>query len=113
MATSDNTLATALQGLKALPYVLAGIQAIHGDAIAGADKKKLALESLGLAVATAENLLPGEATLIEAASTVTSGLIDSFVNLFKLGGLFGFSHKPKTTAVTPVTPVTTPPVPTA
>lgn len=61
-----------------LPYVIMGIQQIHTDA-KGADKKTLAMESLGLATATAEAILPGQQVQIAAVSTAVSNTIDNIV----------------------------------
>jgi hypothetical protein len=85
------TLAIVLQSINALPYIIAGIQAIHGDSKAGADKKTLAIEALGLATAVAGAVLPGEqGQEAQAVGALVSTTIDNFVATFKTLGLFGF-----------------------
>lgn len=80
-----------------IPAVMEGIQQVHGDAIAGATKKQLAMESLGLATATADAALPGGLkTEADAVSAAASEMIDTFAKLF---GATGWG---KTTAI--VTP---------
>lgn len=65
-----------------------GIQQIHADA-AGATKKQLALESLGLATAEADAVLAPEQKAIADAS---SNLIDEFVSLFHATNAPGFGN---------------------
>lgn len=84
--------------IAAIPYVLAGIQQIHGSQMAGADKKTLALQSLGLAESIAGGVLTGNN--LQYAS-VAGSLIDNFVTTFKANHLFGFTPN-----VVPVAPVT-------
>lgn len=86
--------------IGAIPFVVSGIQAIHGSAVNGADKKTLALQSLGLAEQVAGGTLTGQ-NLQYAA--VASSLIDSFVNTFKQAGLFGFTPSAPAIVVAPVT----------
>lgn len=70
--------------------IMQGIQQIHGDAVAGATKKQLAMESLGLATATAQATLPAalqpEAA---AASAAASKMIDIFAEFFNSSNLWG------------------------
>ena len=80
--------------VQLIPAVIMGIQQIHTDA-AGATKKQLALESLGLATAAADAILPPDQA---AQANAVSGLIDNFVSLFHAGNAPGFG-----------TNVTTPP----
>jgi hypothetical protein len=71
-----------------LPTLIMGIQAIHGSATAGATKKQLVLESLGLAVGAGETLDPAVTPVATAAGT----LIDSFVNMFHAANAPGFGN---------------------
>ena len=76
-----------------LPYVIAGIQQIHSDA-KGADKKTIALESLGLATATAGVVLPADqAAQAQAVSTAFGSIIDSLVTAFHATGAPGFGQQ--------------------
>jgi len=91
-----NWLQYFTKSISALPYIIAGIQAIHADA-KGADKKTLALESLGLATATAGVLLPpDQAAQAQAVSGAVGSIIDNLVTA--LHGLnapgFGTNSKP-------------------
>jgi hypothetical protein len=116
---------TVLLNPNLISALVAGIQAIHGDAKSGADKKTLALESLGLAEGAASVIVPAvdsnpnDAALATAAGSVAqagivdgsviaskasaqdkaSAIIDGAVAAFKLVGQFGF--KPKPPATTP------------
>lgn len=89
--------------VSAIPYIVSGIQAIHGDAVSGATKKQLAMESLGLAGNVAVGTLTGDNQKYAAAATsLASSIIDSFVTTAKTTGLPGFT--PPTPVVVP-TPV--------
>lgn len=68
--------------LSLLPYVVSGIQQIHGDAKTGAEKKQLALESLGLAGATAEVVDPAQKPIIEAVTALASNAIDGVKSVY-------------------------------
>ena len=59
-----------------VPQVVNGIEAIHGDAVAGADKKKLAQESLLLATTTAAGL---PATILSPENAVLANLVGALV----------------------------------
>ena len=72
--------------VQLIPAVVMGIQQIHADA-AGATKKQIALESLGLATAAADAVLPPDQA---AMANAASGLIDNFVNLFHATNAPGF-----------------------
>lgn len=78
--------------IQMIPLVILGIQTIHQDA-AGATKKQIALEALGLATGVANQVLaPDQAAMANAAS----GLIDNFVNLFHATNAPGFgTNAPK------------------
>lgn len=63
--------------LSLIPYLVSGIQQIHGDAKSGAEKKQLALEALGLAAAGAEGIAPAsDDPAIAAATALASTTID-------------------------------------
>lgn len=67
--------------------IMQGIEKVHGDAVAGATKKQLAMESLGLATAAAEAALPGTLKVeADAASEAASKMIDVFAELFNKTG---------------------------
>lgn len=89
--------------LSFLPLVgpiVAGVQQIHGDAVAGATKKQMALEALGLAKGvgdTVGTLIPGGAAGVDAAAGLASTLIDGWVDFYKA---VGWSH-PAAAAVIP------------
>jgi len=77
--------------LNAIPYVISGIQQIHGSAKSGADKKTLAMEALGLAGNTASGVLTGDNAAYAAVATQLAGnLIDQFTAAFKTTNSFGF-----------------------
>ena len=65
-------LARVLGLLPLIGPVVAGIQQIHGDAVAGATKKQMALEALGLAKGAAGAAVPELAPEIDAASGLAS-----------------------------------------
>ena len=90
-----NWLQYLTKSLSALPYIIAGIQAIHQDA-KGADKKTLALESLGLATATAGALLPPEqAAQAQAIGGAVGNIIDNIVTAFHASNVPGFGTTSK------------------
>lgn len=62
--------------LSNIPIIVSGIEKIHGDSKSGVDKKQLALESLGLAGYTAENVDPNDQPAIAAALDLASTTID-------------------------------------
>ena len=62
--------------LQNIPIIVSGIEKIHGDAKSGVEKKQLALESLGLAGYTAENIDPNDQPAISAALDLASTTID-------------------------------------
>jgi hypothetical protein len=93
-----------LKFLSAIPLVagvVAGIEAIHQSAITGADKKALALQSLGLAGVTAGTLLPGDKVLVDGATQIVSDVIESTVKMFNL---FGWPNGQPPKPVPPVIP---------
>lgn len=80
-----------LQVIPMVPGVVQAIEHIHGDAKAGADKKQLALESLGLGADVAATIAPGEAAAIGNVTEFVGNIIDSTVSLFNKNG---WAHKP-------------------
>lgn len=86
-----NWLAKIFSIIPMVPGIVQGIEQIHGDAKSGADKKQLALESLGLAGAAAAAALPGEQGIVTAITSFASQLIDQSVALFNT---VGWAHKP-------------------
>lgn len=87
--------------------VVVAVEQIHGNAVAGADKKTLALQSLGLAVNVGKTVVPGVGTQIDAAGQFASGLINLWVDFYNATG---WAH-PAAGAMIPV--VTAQPVPPA
>ena len=85
-----------LKTLTVLPYIVMGIQQIHADA-KGATKKQLALESLGLATAAADAIIPGQQPQVDAFSTAISSIIDNLVTAFHSTNAPGFG----TNSITP------------
>lgn len=69
--------------LMMVPGIIQGIENIHGNAISGADKKTLALQSLGLASAAASVVTPSHKAEIDAYTEFASNLIDQTVTLLK------------------------------
>jgi hypothetical protein len=74
-----NWLAYLVRALSAVPYIVAGIEQIHGDAVHGAAKKQMALEAIGLSAAVAPAIDPQHAQTIAAASQLASSTIDGVV----------------------------------
>jgi hypothetical protein len=87
------------------PYVVAGIEQIHGEA-KGSTKKQMAMDALALATGVASGVAPQEKPAIAAASKLASDVIDGVVATFNATGLF--QHKGAT--ATPVTAPTSAPV---
>lgn len=73
--------------LSLIPTIVLGVERIHGDVKAGADKKKLALDALELAVSGATGVSPSDLKpAIAAAGGLASTVIDGTVSLFnKIG----------------------------
>lgn len=87
--------------IPVVQYVVAGIEQIHTDA-SGATKKQLAQEALGLAVGTAQSVLPGDAPLIQLSGQAVSTMIDNSVALFNALGMF--THKTNPSQAVAATP---------
>lgn len=73
----------AARVFSTLPYIIAGIQHIHGDTIAGTEKKALAMEALGLSFQLASTVDPQHAPAINAATVMAGNAIDDLVALMK------------------------------
>lgn len=67
------------QMLQLLPVIVTGIEHIHGDAKTGAEKKQLAMESLGLASGLAGAVDPSQQAIIDASTQLASTAIDGVV----------------------------------
>lgn len=70
-----------MQMLALLPYIVTGIEHIHGDAKSGAEKKQLAMEALGLSANVATAADPKDSPVIDAARQLASSSIDGVVTL--------------------------------
>lgn len=68
--------------LGLIPYVVSGIEQIHGDKLRGAEKKQLALKALGLATITALVADPGHSDAIKAAAQLASVTIDGVKDIY-------------------------------
>lgn len=80
----------------AIPTVL-GIQAIHGQAVAGVDKKTMAETALAIATQTALSVLPAGsngAAAASAASAAASAIIDAAVTITKATGQYQAATPP-------------------
>lgn len=99
-----NWLGFLVRALSTVPYIVAGIEHIHGDAVSGADKKQLAMEALGLSTAIAPAIDPAHADTIAAASQLASSTIDGVVSVMN-------SASKKPPAAAPVLVVSEAPVP--
>lgn len=83
-----NWLALVIRGLQLAPLIVAGIEHIHGEA-PGATKKQMAMDALQLATGSAEVMLPQYAAAADAASALTSNVIDGIVDVYNKSGTFG------------------------
>ena len=68
--------------LSLIPYVVSGIEQIHGETKTGVEKKQLAMEALGLAATTALTLDPGQSPAIQAAAKLASQAIDGVKEVY-------------------------------
>jgi hypothetical protein len=80
--------------LNLTPYVVAGIEKIHGDSATGASKKQMAQDALGIATAGALDVDPSDTTLIQASSSITGLVIDKTVSDFNAKGTFTHAGPP-------------------
>jgi hypothetical protein len=103
------------QALQFIPFVVAGIEHIHGEA-PGATKKQMAIDALGLASTVASGVLPEEhQAAVAAATELASTTIDGVVKTFNAAGVFQ-KGKPVAAALTdfaPVRPIAAVPAPAA
>jgi len=92
------------QALQFIPFVVAGIEHIHGEA-PSATKKQMALDALGLASTVATGVLPEEhQAAVAAATELASTTIDGVVKTFNAAGVFQ-KGKPVPAALTDFAPV--------
>lgn len=89
-----NWFSRLVASLPLIPGVITAIEQIHGDAKSGADKKQLALESLGLAGQAAAGLDPAEAPAIESITNLIGNTIDGVVSAFNTHGWPGQQTTP-------------------
>lgn len=68
-----------MQMLALLPYIVSGIEHIHGDAKSGAQKKQLAMEAVGLGANVASVADPKDQPVIAASQKLASDTIDNVV----------------------------------
>src|SRR5450759_5136530 len=73
---------------KLVPYVVAGIEMIHGDQVAGSTKKQMAMDALGVATQAALTGVPNQATAVQVSAALTSQMIDGVVAFNNATGLF-------------------------
>ena len=76
-----NWLVYLMRILPLIPNVVAAIEKEHGDAKSGADKKQLAMESLGLASSVADAVTPETQATVDAATALASSTIDGVVSV--------------------------------
>lgn len=75
-----------------VPLIVAGIQALHGEAKSGVEKKQMALDALQLSTVVADNTLPDDQKKIaDAVSDATGSIIDKVVSIFKATGVSNFT----------------------
>jgi hypothetical protein len=65
-----------IRSLSSVPLIVAGIEAIHGEALRGAEKKQMAMDALGLSSFVASMIDPQHTAIITAASQLASQTID-------------------------------------
>lgn len=97
-----NILAKILQIITLVPSIVAGIETIHGNSKSGADKKTLAMQSLGLAVGVADATDPNNKATIDAVGQFAATTIDNTVALFNSLKFGPFGAVPA--ALPPATP---------
>lgn len=80
---NPNWMALVVRIMASIPMIVTGIEQIHGDTLAGAQKKQLAMEALGLAstVAPVLDQNPQHQAMMGAAADLASNTIDGVVNL--------------------------------
>lgn len=82
-----NWLTLLMKALQLAPVIVAGIEHIHGEK-SGATKKQMAMDALALASGSAGVLAPGQQPAIDAATQLTSNVIDGVVKVFNASGTF-------------------------
>ena len=97
-----NWIQYVLKALSLVPYVVHGIETIHGSEKSGAEKKDLAMQALGLTEQVAEAADPEHKAAIDAAASLVSDAIDGTV------AVMNAAKQVKTPVpVVPVVPVAT------
>jgi hypothetical protein len=74
-----NWLQYLIRALSLVPYVVSGIEQIHGEAKSGTAKKQLAMDALGLSSTVAKQMSPEHAEAADAAAQLVSTAIDGTV----------------------------------
>lgn len=93
------------QALQFLPFVVAGIEHIHGEKD-GATKKQMAMDALNIASTVAAGVVPEEQQAAVAAATqLASTTIDGVVKTFNAAGVFQKGPKPVPAALADFAPV--------
>lgn len=85
-------LTLLFKALQLAPTIVAGIEKLHGEA-SGATKKQMAMDALKLASridesGTAGSIDPGNQSAIDAATSLTSNIIDGVVKVYNADGTF-------------------------
>jgi hypothetical protein len=80
-------LTLLLRALQLAPVIVAGIEHIHGEK-SGATKKQMAMDALALASGSAGVLAPEQQPAIDAATQLTSNVIDGVVSVYNASGVF-------------------------
>jgi hypothetical protein len=88
--------------LSLVPYLVSGIEQIHGETKSGVEKKQLAMDSLGFATNAAMTLDPNDKEAIQAAQALASVTIDGVKAVYN-------AVKPKPVAVARAVPSPAPP----
>jgi len=106
MMMKNNGMGTwMIKLLSLIPYVVSGIEQIHGDAKSGKEKKQLAMEALGLAAAGATAIAPAnDDPAIQAATALASMTIDGVKSVYNASKNADAAKPPAK-----VTPITQPP----
>jgi hypothetical protein len=96
-----NWLQRLMACMPLVPGVVASVETMAGEAKSGADKKTLALQSLGLAENVAGQVDPAIAPELQSVTELVGGLIDATVGLFNKHGWPGTAAATPAAASTP------------
>jgi hypothetical protein len=88
-----NWLKILMNILSLTPTVVSSVEQIHAGA-GSSTKKQMAMESLKLATGVATSILPERQPAIDAATQLTSNVIDGVVATLNAAGIF--KHKTNT-----------------